>query len=77
MPFFLGFIKGDPLIDVAGAYFPAWLACMVVAAIVTWGVHEGLEKLGWSQVMRPGALMVPGLFVALSCSMWLVFFAAR
>ena len=37
LPALLALIKspGDPLLDVAGAYFPAWLGCMIAGALGT------------------------------------------
>ncbi len=77
MPGLVALIKGDPLVDVAGAYFPAWLACMVVGALGTWLLHLLAGRAGLGAVMRPAPLMVSGLFVALTCWTWLLVFAFR
>jgi len=79
LPAVLALIKssGDPLVDVAGAYFPAWLACMIVGALGTWLLGEFLSRLGLAAVLRPSAIMYPSLFAALTGGVWLVFFSAR
>ncbi len=77
MPGLLALIKGDPLVDVAGAYFPAWLACMVVGAVGTWLIHLLAGRTGFGAVLRPAPLMVSGLFIALTCGTWLFVFAFR
>lgn len=77
MPGLVALIKGDPLVDVAGAYFPAWLACMVVGAVGTWLIHLLVGRTGFDAVLRPAPLMVSGLFVALTCGTWLLIFAFR
>jgi hypothetical protein len=77
MPFLLALFKGDPLVDVAGAYFPAWLACMAVGAAGTWAARAAAERTGLGAVMQPAPLMFPAVFIGLTCLAWLVGFAAR
>lgn len=79
LPALLALIKssGDPLVDVAGAYFPAWLACMIAGALGTWLVAVFLPRFGLAAVLRPSAIMYPCLFAALSGGVWMVFFSAR
>ena len=78
LPALLALIKspGDPLLNIAGAYFPAWLACMVAGALGTWLAGEILARVGLGAVLRPPVLMVPALFGLLTCAVWLVFFSA-
>lgn len=78
LPALLALIKspGDPLLDVAGAYFPAWLGCMIAGALGTWVVGEVLSRLGIGAALRPAAVMYPALFATLTCVVWLVFFSA-
>ena len=79
MPVLLAVFKsaGDPLVNVAGAYFPAWLACMIAGALGTWVSALFCGRFGWSVLFRPSALMVPVVFIGLTCGMWLVFFSSR
>lgn len=79
LPAVLALIKssGDPIVDVAGAYFPAWLACMIAGALGTWLLGVFLSRLGLNAVLRPSPLMYPCLFAALTGGVWLVFFSAR
>jgi len=67
---------GSPLVAIAGAYFPAWLAAvlggMVLATLLRWV----LARLLLADVLEPGPVMVPVLFVACSCFVWLAFFSA-
>ena len=73
LPALLALFKstGDPLLNIAGAYFPAWLACMVAGALGTWLAGQILGA-----ALRPAVLMVPALFALLTCGVWLVFFSA-
>jgi hypothetical protein len=79
VPAVLGLIKssGDPLVDVAGAYFPAWLACMIAGALGTWLLGEFLSRVGHAVVLRPSPIMYPCVFAALTGGVWLLFFSAR
>ena len=79
MPENLAVIKfsGDPLINVAGAYFPAWLACMILGIIGTWVIALLLPRLKLSAVMHPRGLMIPAIFAAITLWIWMFYFAAR
>lgn len=77
MPALLALIKGDPLVNVAGAYFPAWLACMAVGAAGTWALEWMARRWGLAEALRPAPLMLTALFVSLTCATWLVVFAVR
>jgi hypothetical protein len=79
LPALLALIKssGDPLVDVAGAYFPAWLACMIAGALGAWLVADIAARTGLSAVLRPAVLMYPAVFAAITGTFWLLFFSAR
>ncbi len=77
MPILAALIKGDPLVNIAGAYFPAWLACVVAGSLATWLLHALAERRGLQAALQPAPLMVPSLFIALTCGFWLVFFSSR
>ncbi|KAB2644872.1 MAG: hypothetical protein DVB29_00745 [Verrucomicrobia bacterium] len=69
--------SGDPLINVAGAYFPAWLACMFVGILGTWFLGILSHRLECSSVLEPHIVMIPAIFSAITLWTWLLFFAAR
>ena len=77
--YLLGLIKpaGDPLVEVAGAYFPAWLAAGVAGGVVTsvlWGVcAAGRRRV----LIDPPGWMLPLWFVIFTGGIWLLFFSAR
>lgn len=78
MPVLAALIKGDPLVNVAGAYFPAWLVCLAIGGIITWVLHLLAERSPrWREILQPAPLMLPALFIALTCGTWILFFAAR
>jgi hypothetical protein len=66
---------GDPLVNVAGAYFPAWLACLLIGLIFTWGLQALASRSRFAEALKPGIIMVPALFVASTCGTWLLFFS--
>ena len=78
LPALLALFKstGDPLLDIAGAYFPAWLACMVAGALGTWLISQTLARFGLAAALRPSVLMLPALFALLTCGVWMMFFSA-
>ena len=78
LPALLALIKspGDPLLNIAGAYFPAWLGCMITGALGAWLLGAVLSRIGLAAVLRPSLLMYPALFALLTCAVWLVFFSA-
>jgi hypothetical protein len=79
LPALLAWFKtsGDPLINIAGAYFPAWLACMIAALIGTWGLAELAARMRCGPLLKPAVLMVPVVFAGLAGGFWLLFFSAR
>ena len=79
LPSVLALIKssGDPIVNVAGAYFPAWLACMLAGVLGTWLLGEFLSRVGLDAVLRPSAIMYPSLFAAITAGVWIVLFSAR
>ena len=78
LPALLALFKstGDPLLNIAGAYFPAWLACLVAGALGTWLAGQNHARFGFGATLRPAVLMVPALFALLTCGVWIVFFSA-
>jgi len=64
----------DPIFDVAGAYFPSWIVCIIAGGIVTLIVRDILIRLGMHAHLGWTAIAYAGLFAMLSCSIWLIFF---
>ncbi len=69
--------SGDPLVNVAGAYIPAWIACMLLGVLGTWFFGILLHRLGYSSILHPEAVMIPALFGTITIWTWLLIFAAR
>ena len=47
----------DPQLNIAGAYFPAWLLCMIVGLLSFWVIHLVFLRTG----MIPFLLPIPSL----------------
>lgn len=73
-----GWIKqlGDPLVNIAGAYFPAWLACGLAAIAGTWLLWAVAPRLRCAPLLHPAPLMLPAAFVLIACGLWLLLFSA-
>ncbi len=71
-----GFLTGcSPLSEIGGAYFPAWILCMVAGLFVTIGVRLVLIRAGLDPWIRPRALAYPGLGIGLTLLVHLIFFS--
>lgn len=67
----------DPQINIAGAYFPAWLLSAIGGLFCFWIVHLILLKTGIISFLKPISLVYIALVVMFACGIWLFFFAAR
>ncbi|MGH8012523.1 MAG: YtcA family lipoprotein [Candidatus Binataceae bacterium] len=64
----------DPLINIAGANFPAWLLCAIIGAILTAVIRPLLSLTGLEPHLGPLIVIYPCLAVLLSCAVYLLFF---
>lgn len=64
----------DPIIDVSGAFFPAWFACMVAGLGVTWLGRVALGRLGLMPWISPRPLVLLCGYVSSVLFLWLVLF---
>ena len=61
-----------PSFDILGSFFPAWLACLVLALLLTIGVRWLLMRVG--VVLSFPILTYPSLTALFTLSLWLAFF---
>jgi len=72
----VGVLAGcDPILDVAGAFFPAWLLAAIGGVFVTLLVRWILALTKIEPELLWPTLAYLGVFVMSSISLWLVFFA--
>lgn len=65
----------DPIFDVAGAYFPAWIICVIAGFILTLVVRDILARTGLDPHLGWKTLAYLGFFSMSSSSIWLIFFS--
>ena len=64
----------DPLIDVAGAFFPAWILCIFVAIAATALLRVAFARTGIERSLGPLVIVYPSLATALAFGCWVIFF---
>lgn len=67
----------DPQINVAGAYFPAWLLSALLGLAAFWLLHLVFLRTKMIPFFVPIPLFYAALYIALTCGFWLLFFASR
>jgi hypothetical protein len=67
----------DPQLNLAGAYFPAWLISAIGGLFFFWLIHLILLRAGLIPYLKPIFLVYIAIVVMLTCGIWLLFFAAR
>lgn len=70
----LGVAGCDPVIEIQGTFFPAWLLCMIVGVVLTVALRPLFVRLGIEPHLGPLPLIYTSLAVLLTLATWLVFF---
>ena len=65
----------SPQCNIGGAYFPAWLACLLAGLAGTWGLHVAAVRMGFFPYLRPLRVVYCCAFTAIASAVWLIFFA--
>ena len=65
----------DPVVNVAGANFPAWLLCAIVGAVLAATIRPVFAVTGLEPHLGPRLLIYPCLMLVLGCLTYLVFFS--
>lgn len=66
----------SPMSEIGGAYFPAWLLCMVAGFLATIMVRVVLIRARIDPWIRPRALAYPCLGIAIALLAHLFFFSS-
>ncbi|MFL2936019.1 MAG: YtcA family lipoprotein [Myxococcota bacterium] len=69
-----GQVGCDPVLDVDGAFFPAWMLCMILGIALTFAFYPLFVRLGIEAYVGPPVLIYPSLALLLTLLIWLVFF---
>jgi hypothetical protein len=64
----------DPVVNVAGANFPAWLLCAIVGALLAAAFRPVFTAVGIEPYLGPLLLIYPCLAVMLASLVYLIFF---
>ena len=64
----------DPVVNIAGANFPAWLLCAIVGAVFAAAFRPVFAASGIEPHLGPLLLIYPCLAVLLGCAVYLIFF---
>ena len=64
----------DPVVNIAGANFPAWLFCAICGAILTAVIRPLFVATRLEKYLWPLPIIYSSLAVLLGCIVWLVFF---
>jgi len=71
----LGVCAGcDPIVNIAGANFPAWLLCAIVGGFVAAGFRPVFVALGIEPYLWPLPLVYLALAVLTACIVYLMLF---
>ena len=63
-----------PSINLLGAYFPAWMLCILVGIALALVGHRLLAAAGLDAAIGPRAIVYPALALAFTLVLWVVFF---
>jgi hypothetical protein len=64
----------SPLINVAGAFFPAWILCLFIAIAATALLHLVFARLDIERSLGPLVVVYPGLATAIAFGCWVIFY---
>jgi hypothetical protein len=64
----------DPIVNIAGANFPAWMLCAIVGAIAAAVLRPLLVAVGIEPHLGPRTIIYPCLVLLIGCAVYLVFF---
>ena len=64
----------DPVVNIAGANFPAWLLCAIVGAAFAAAVRPVFVASGIEPYLGPLLLIYPCLAILAGCAIYLIFF---
>jgi YtcA-like protein len=70
----LGLMACDPVVNIAGANFPAWLLCAIVGTILAAAIRPVFVSTRMEPYLGPLLLVYPCLALLLACVVYLVFF---
>jgi len=64
----------DPLLDIDGSFFPAWMLCIIVGVTVTVIARQLLARAGLEPHLGPLIVIYPSLGLLVTLVTWLVLY---
>jgi hypothetical protein len=64
----------DPVLNVFGSFFPAWVVCIAAGVALAIAARQPLARLGLEPHLGPPLLVYPSLALLLTLLVWLVLF---
>jgi hypothetical protein len=64
----------DPVVDIAGADFPAWLICVIAGVALAAALRPVFVAIRIEPHLGPLTVVYSSLAVLLSCVVWIIFF---
>ena len=64
----------DPILNIQGSFFPAWIICMAVGIVLTVACRLVLAVAGVEPHLGPLILIYPSLWLLLTLLTWLIFY---
>jgi hypothetical protein len=71
----LELVACDPVVNIAGANFPAWLLCAIVGAVLAAVFRPVFVASRIEPYLGPLILIYPCLAILLGCATYLIFFS--
>ena len=63
-----------PSVNVLGAFFPAWMLCILAGITLALLARQLFNAIGLNSWIGPPAVIYPALAVGAMCVTWIVFF---
>ena len=63
-----------PSINILGAFFPAWMLCIVTGIVLTLVLRALLVAIGLDEHVGPRGITYPASMVLFTLATWLLFF---
>jgi hypothetical protein len=64
----------DPLLDIDGSFFPAWMLCLIVGVTLTIIARQLLARAGLEPHLGPLIVIYPSLGLLVTLVTWLVLY---
>ncbi len=67
-------MRFDPLVDVAGAFFPGWMLCILLGLALTVLLRALFARTRLEPSLGPLIVIYPSLATGIAFACWLVFY---